>query len=158
MEQDQHHPTCQYFKKYKAISVARAAIGKPALEPEPAVPSKKNPVFLINLDTQEVVRKAEPEEIEEGQRRLRDEGTAFVLVDGDDYLLAFEDGSSLEPAEPDPQAAAGDTEPPGPRTDEEEDADEVGSDGVYELALRDHGFALAADVEVPDAVVHVASV
>jgi len=126
MEQDQHHPTCVYFKKYKAITAARAALGRPTPAPEPAMPSKKNPVFLINLDTQEVVRKAEPEEIEEGRRRLRDEGTAFVHVDGDDYLLAFEDGSSLEPAEPDTQAAAADTEPPGPRSDEEEYTDAEG--------------------------------
>lgn len=117
MEQDQHHPTCVYFKKYKAISVARAALGKPAPAPEPPKPSKNNPLVLINLDTQEVVREAEPDEIEEARKRLRDDGFAFVSVDGSDYLLAFSDGTAIEPANPETPAAS-DTEPPGPPSQE----------------------------------------
>jgi len=95
MEQDQHHPTCEYFKKYKAISHARAAIGKPMPKPEPL----DLPVMLLSLDTMVVVREAEPDEIAEGRRRLRDEGTAFAEVDGEHYLCMHEDGTTLEPAE-----------------------------------------------------------
>lgn len=106
MEQDQHHPTCEYYKKYKAITLARASIGKPAPKAEPL----QLPVMLMDLESMEVVREAEPDEIAEGRQRLRDEGTAFAEVNGVMYLCMYEDGTTLEPAEGPPATA--DTEPP----------------------------------------------
>lgn len=97
MEQDQHHPTCIYFKKYKAITEARKAIGRPAhLETGPAF-------LLFDIEEQTAKRGAEPSEVEEAQRRLRDEGSPFAEVDGKDYLVMKADGESIDPAPGEPQ-------------------------------------------------------
>jgi hypothetical protein len=134
-EQDQHHPTCEYYKKFKAISLARASVGKPPLEAEPVKPTKKNPIMVFDLTTGSVLRRAEPEDIEEAQRRLRDEGSALITIDGLEYLVAFDDGESIEAASPE-QAASGklqgehendhaDTEPPSASTDVEASGEEL---------------------------------
>jgi hypothetical protein len=123
MDQDQHHPTCVYFKKYKAITIARVSIGKPA-----HVPREDHAFLLFDVDDQEAKRPAEAAEIEEARRRLRDEGAAFVEVDGKDYLVMRADGEAIEPLEGKPaQETTGetvpelsDTEPP-PADEEEED-------------------------------------
>jgi hypothetical protein len=119
MEQDQHHPTCEYFKKYKALSLARASAGMPAPQPDEKV------MKLFDLEKQAIIRDAEPDEIEEARARLRDDGIALCEVDEKQYLVCFEDGTSIEPAEGEAasgkgQAASGDesdeqafdTEPP----------------------------------------------
>lgn len=114
MEQDQHHPTCEYYKKYKAISTARASAGMPAPKPDEKL------VKLFDLESQAIVRDAEPDEIEEAKISLRDEGIALCEVDEKQYLVCYEDGSSIEPAEglPTPNDE-GDTD------DEGEDEEEV---------------------------------
>ncbi len=100
--------------------------------------------MLFDLDQNAVVREAESDEIEEGRARLRDEGTAFAEVDGKDYLLMFEDGSTVDPAEPetglrgksgdDDVAATGeeaaDTQPPPP--DDVEDGETESEEGESE--------------------------
>lgn len=105
MDPEQHHPTCMYYKKYLAISTARAATGT---KPVPVV--NKNKIVLYDLSTQEQVREAEADEVETAKVTLRDTGMSLVEVDGDQYLVMYEDGSSLEPAEGTP--ATSDTEPP----------------------------------------------
>ena len=126
----QHHQTCEYYKKYKAISHARKAAGLPPLK---EAPPPKLKAHLMDLETMEVVREAEPEEVEEGRRRLRDEGVAFVEVDGEQYLCMHEDGTTLDPADPaDPEdgvagqapddEGSADTEPPGPPEAPQEEA------------------------------------
>ena len=114
MEQDQHHPTCEFYKKFKAISGARANAGMPAPKPEPV--SSKIKIVLWDLDTQEAVREAEPDEIQAAQVALRDTGTPIVVVDEASYLVMHEDGTSLEPAEVSDEVLSGegegDTEPP----------------------------------------------
>lgn len=128
----QHHPTCEQYKKYKALSIAQKATG---VKPAPVVTKDppKEKVMLWDLTTQDVVRKAEPDEIEEARAHLRDEGIALCEVDGSQYLVAFESGESIEPAEPfeapgsglqvpkasslEPQVS--DTEPPGPDNEDQ---------------------------------------
>lgn len=123
----QHHPTCEHYKKYKALSLAQKATG---VKPAPVVKeSPKDKVMLWDLTTQDVVRKAEPDEIEEARARLRDEAVALCEVDGNQYLVAYESGESIEPADPLPPSAEedpaqSDTEPPGPIASEEPEAGE----------------------------------
>lgn len=118
MEQDQHHPTCEYFKKYKALSIARANAGMPAPKPD------EKAIKLFDLESQAIVRDAEHDEIEEAKTRLRDEGIALCEVDEKQYLVCYEDGTSIDPAPdtsgaagldeevPEPLSEASDTEPP----------------------------------------------
>ncbi len=135
MEQDQHHPTCEYYKKFKALSLARKSVGLGA--PEPPKPDlKKNPVKLFDLEAEELVRDAEPEEIAEAREKLRDEGAAIIIIGEHDeaksYLLMHEDGTSLEPAEAKVVESEGehaDPEPPPPDSEQSEDeqADQTGT-------------------------------
>lgn len=112
----QHHQLCEYYKKYKAICIARKNSNMPAPTPKPTTKTVK----VFDLDEGTVVRDAEAEEIKEARLRARDEGTAFCFIDEKDYLLMYEDDTALEPAEGDPQKveeveATGehaDTEPP----------------------------------------------
>lgn len=122
MAQHLHHELCPHFKAHKALYEARQIAGVKA-EPV-AAPSKTNPACIFDLKTGATLRHAEPEEVEEARRRLRDEGAAFVHLDETDYLVAFQDGMSLEPA-PEEQDA-GNTEPPGP--DAEEPSEVVNSE------------------------------
>lgn len=122
-----HHPTCDHYKKHKALALAQKATG---VKPEPTVTASvsKQKVMLWDLTSQEAVRRAEPYEVETARKRLRDEGVALCEVDGNDYLVAFEDGESLEPAEPEQPPvidAHSDTEPPGPDNEEASDEPEA---------------------------------
>jgi hypothetical protein len=96
MEQDQHHPTCEYYKKYKALSLARASAGMPAPKPD------DQRIMLFDLEQQAVVRVAESDEVEEARNRLRDEGIALCEVDERQYLVCYEDGTTIEPSEGEP--------------------------------------------------------
>lgn len=131
----QHHAICEHYKKYKALSLAQKAHGI-VPKPEP-VNLKKNPVKLLSLETQEVVRDAEDDEVIEARRALRDDGAAIITVDDEAYLVMHEDGTSLEPAEAEPEAPvaaegeeAADTVPPpeGETPAEDHEEDQTGTD------------------------------
>ncbi len=117
MDKELHHPTCQYYKPHRQLRDAQKQQG---IVPAPAPSPVKQRIMLINLETQAYSREAERDEVEEARRRLRDEGAPLASVDDEDYLVAFEDGSSLEPAEeetpaplaPRAEHETSDTEPP----------------------------------------------
>lgn len=150
MAQDQHHPTCEYFKKYMALSAAQAKVGIVS-RPEP-IDLKKNPVKLFDLENQQIVRDAEPEEVTEGRERMRDDGMAIIEIgEGDEkqsYLLMHEDGTALDPAEPEaprgkPEDETADTVPPPDNVNEADDPDLQGISEEEAQAQEAEGSAQA---------------
>lgn len=128
---NQHHLACPYFKKYLSLSAVQKAAG---IAPEPAKPEKnRSKVFLFDLKTQEQVREAERDEVEEAAIRLRDEGAALCRVGENEYFVMHEDGEQIQPAEaeavapeapednePEEVAIHSDTERPEPPSAEEQ--------------------------------------
>lgn len=95
-----HYQLCEYYKKHKAIIIARKNAGMPIITQAEASAKK---VMVFDLDEGVIVREAEADEIKEARERLRDEGTAFCFIDEKDYLLMNDDDTTLEPAEGEPQ-------------------------------------------------------